>query len=221
MLSNILEYYTVNGPYVLAQFGRHFLITFYGVLFACLVGIPVGFFIARVKKLSNWVIGFANIIQTIPSLAMLSILMIGMGLGANTVIMAVFLYSLLPIIKNTYTGVITVDGNLIDVAKAMGMTRRQITINVTLPLALSVILAGARTALVVGVGVSAIGTLIGAGGLGDIITRGISVANGAPIIWAGALPTALMAIASDMGLAAIEKRVNPLSRIRHSDTDGI
>ncbi|EOH59463.1 hypothetical protein I587_00015 [Enterococcus mundtii ATCC 882] len=108
-LEQFIYYFQENGTYVFSQFLRHFLISIYGVLFAAIVGIPVGILISRKRKLANWVIRFTNIIQTIPSLAMVSILMIGLGLGVNVVIVTVFLYSLLPIIKNTYTGMIQVD----------------------------------------------------------------------------------------------------------------
>jgi glycine betaine/L-proline ABC superfamily ATP binding cassette transporter, permease protein len=138
--------------------------------------------------------------------------MIFMGLGVNTVIMAVFLYSLLPIIKNTYTGVKSVDENLVDVAKSMGMSKKQIIMKIELPLSMSIIMAGIRNALVMAVGVTAIGTFIGAGGLGDIITRGIKVSNGSAIIMAGALPTALMAVISDFLLQFVEKILDPMKR---------
>jgi len=182
------------------------------VIFASVVAIPIGFFIARRYRLSGIVISTANVIQTVPSLAMISILMIFMGLGVNTVIMAVFLYSLLPIIKNTYTGVKSVDENLIDVAKSMGMSKKQVIMKIELPLSMSIIMAGIRNALVMAVGVTAIGTFIGAGGLGDIITRGIKVSNGSAIIMAGALPTALMAVISDFLLQLVEKILDPMKR---------
>lgn len=210
MIAQLINYYTVNGSYVLDQFLRHFLISIYGVLFASIISIPIGFYIARRHTLSDLVISIANVIQTVPSLAMVSILMIFMGLGVNTVIVTVFLYSLLPIIKNTYTGVKNVDENLVDIAKSMGMTKMQIIFKLELPLSISVIIAGIRNALVMAIGVTAIGTFIGAGGLGDIITRGINVTNGSAIIIAGALPTALMAIISDFILQRIEKILDPI-----------
>jgi len=212
LAGQLINYYAVNGSYVLHQFFRHFLISIYGVIFASLVAIPIGFFIARRYALSGIVISTANVIQTVPSLAMISILMIFMGLGVNTVIMAVFLYSLLPIIKNTYTGVKSVDENLVDVAKSMGMSKKQIIMKIELPLSMSIIMAGIRNALVMAVGVTAIGTFIGAGGLGDIITRGIKVSNGSAIIMAGALPTALMAVISDFLLQFVEKILDPMKR---------
>lgn len=206
-------YFQENGSYIFAQFIRHFLISIYGVLFAAVVGIPVGIMISRRRKLANWVIRLANIIQTIPSLAMISILIIGLGLGVNVVIVTVFLYSLLPIIKNTYTGMIQVDKNILDVGKGMGMTARQRLFMVELPLSVSVIMAGIRNALVVAIGITAIGAFVGAGGLGDIIIRGTNATEGTSIILAGALPTALMAIITDWLLGILERRLDPASRI--------
>ena len=201
-------YFQENGSYIFAQFIRHFLISIYGVLFAAVVGIPVGIMISRRRKLANWVIRLANIIQTIPSLAMISILIIGLGLGVNVVIVTVFLYSLLPIIKNTYTGMIQVDKNILDVGKGMGMTARQRLFMVELPLSVSVIMAGIRNALVVAIGITAIGAFVGAGGLGDIIIRGTNATDGTSIILAGALPTAL----TDWLLGILERRLDPASR---------
>lgn len=212
-LEQLIFYFSENGMYVLSQFWRHFLISIYGVLFAALVGIPLGFIISKRGKLADWIIGIANVIQTIPSLALLSILMLGLGLGADTVIATVFLYSLLPIIKNTYTGVRNVDASLLDTGKGMGMTRMQLTMMVELPLSLSVIMAGIRNALVIGIGVTSIGTFIGAGGLGDIITRGVNATDGGAIILAGAIPTALMAIVTDLVLEYLEKRLDPSKRL--------
>lgn len=210
MIKQLIDYYTTNGMYVLEQFAKHFLISVYGVIFASLVAIPIGFVIARRCKLADIVISISNVIQTIPSLAMISILMIFMGLGVRTVIMAVFLYSLLPIIKNTYIGVKNVDENLTDIAKAMGMNRWQIITKIELPLSISIIMAGIRNALIIAIGITAIGTFIGAGGLGDIITRGINVTDGSAIIIAGALPTALMAVISDIILQKLEIVLDPV-----------
>ncbi|MBE9910383.1 MULTISPECIES: ABC transporter permease [Enterococcus] len=211
-LEQFIYYFQENGTYVFSQFLRHFLISIYGVLFAAIVGIPVGILISRKRKLANWVIRFTNIIQTIPSLAMVSILMIGLGLGVNVVIVTVFLYSLLPIIKNTYTGMIQVDKNILDVGKGMGMTASQRLFMVELPLSVSVIMAGIRNALVVAIGITAIGAFVGAGGLGDIIIRGTNATDGTSIILAGALPTAFMAIITDWVLGIIERRLDPAAK---------
>lgn len=208
----LFTYFIENASYIWMQCYRHFLISFYGVMLAAIVAIPIGILIARRVRLSQVVISLANIIQTIPSLATLSMIMVVLGLGSNTVIATVFLYSLLPIFKNTVTAINEVDENLLDVAKGMGMTKHQILFKVEIPLSLSVMMAGIRNAIVVAVGVTAIGTFIGAGGLGDIISRGINVTNGSAIIWAGAIPCALMAVLADYLLGKLEKR---LSRIKH------
>ncbi len=207
MIREILNYYSVNGAYVLQQIVRHFLMALYGVSLAALVSVPLGFYIARRDALSQWMLRLANLIQTVPALAMVSLLIVVVGLGPNTVVVAVFLYSILPILSNTHTGVRNVDENVLDVAKAMGMTHYQILFKVELPLAISMILGGVRNALVVAIGVAAVGTFIGAGGLGDIISRGLNVSNGSSIVWAGALPTAIMALLVDVVLGQVEKKL--------------
>lgn len=121
----LIYYFTHNGQYILGEFSRHFLISIYGVVLAAIVGIPIGIYISRHGVLGKWVVGIANVIQTIPSLALVSIMMLGMGLGVNTVIVTVFLYSLLPIIKNTDTGMRNVNPDLLDAGKGMGMTKMQ------------------------------------------------------------------------------------------------
>ncbi|MCP3740479.1 ABC transporter permease [Rossellomorea sp. BNER] len=211
-IQDVLYYYSQNGSYVWEQFYRHFLMSAYGVLFAAIVAIPVGILISRYHKLSPWVISLANIIQTIPALAMLAVLMLVMGLGTNTVVFSLFLYSLLPIIKNTYTGIRSVDHTLLDSGKAMGMTKFQVLRMVELPLAMSVIMAGLRTALVITIGIATIGTFIGAGGLGDIILRGTNATDGTAIILAGAIPTALMAVIADVVMGWLERRLSPTKK---------
>ncbi|MBU5669796.1 ABC transporter permease [Peptoniphilus sp. MSJ-1] len=208
-MNDVFLYYSENASYVFAQFVRHFLISLYGVIFAAIVAIPLGFFIARKGNLSKILIGIANVMQTIPSLAMLAILMFAIGTGPNTVVFAVFLYAILPILKNTVSGINSVTPALVDAAKGMGMTRFQLMTKVELPLAISIIMGGVRNALVLAIGVTAVGTFIGAGGLGDIITRGITVADGSAIIIAGAIPTALMAVVADFVLGIIENKLTP------------
>ncbi|MFR8926821.1 ABC transporter permease [Peptoniphilus senegalensis] len=208
-MSEVIMYYTQNASYVFEQFIRHFLISIYGVLFASILAIPLGFAVARKRKLSRLTISIANVMQTIPSLAMLAILMFLIGTGPNTVVFAVFLYAILPILKNTVSGINSVTPELVDAARGMGMTKLQLTTKVELPLAISIIMGGIRNALVLAIGVTAVGTFIGAGGLGDIITRGITVANGSPIIIAGAIPTALMAVLADFLLGIIENKLTP------------
>ncbi len=213
-IQDILTYYSQNGTYVWEQFFRHFLMSAYGVFFAAILSIPLGILIARYHRLSTWVISLANIIQTIPALAMLAMLMLVMGLGPNTVVFSLFLYSILPITKNTYTGIRSVDHSLTESGKAMGMTKFQVLRMVELPLALSVIMAGLRTALVISIGIATIGTFIGAGGLGDIILRGTNVQDGTAIILAGAIPTALMAVIADIVMAWLERSLSPIKKTK-------
>lgn len=207
-----IAYYRDNFGAVMSLFVEHFLISIYGVLIGAIVGIPIGIWIARHKKLVGPVIAIANIIQTVPAIALLAMLMLALGLGKTTVIVTVFLYSLLPIIKNTYTGIKSVEDHIIDAGKGMGMTKRQLLTMVELPLSLSVIIAGIRIALVIAIGVTAIGSFIGAPSLGDIIIRGTNATGGQSIILAGAIPTALMAILADILLGLIERRLDPLKR---------
>ncbi|ENY5687576.1 ABC transporter permease [Listeria monocytogenes] len=220
-LKQLIDYYQTNGSYVMEEFWRHFLMSAYGVIFAAIIAIPLGVYIARKKRLVGWVIQIANIIQTIPALAMLAVLMLIMGLGTNTVVLSLFLYSLLPILKNTYTGIRNVDGALLESGKAMGMTKWQVLRLIEMPLALSVIMAGIRNALVIAIGVAAIGTFVGAGGLGDIIVRGTNATNGTAIILAGAIPTAVMAILADVLLGWVERTLNPVKNKRKSLTEAL
>lgn len=219
VFSDLITYFTNNGSYVWEQFFRHFLMSAYGVLFAAIVGIPVGILIARYSRLSSVVLSLANVIQTIPALAMLAVLMLVMGLGTNTVVFALFLYSLLPIIKNTYTGIRNVDHTLIESGKAMGMTKWQILRMVEIPLSLSVIMAGLRTALVITIGIATIGTFIGAGGLGDIIMRGTNAQVGTAIILAGAIPTAFMAVIADVLMGWLERSLMPVKKKKQDSNE--
>ncbi|MBA5713951.1 ABC transporter permease [Bacillus subtilis] len=214
VLEQLMTYYAQNGSYVMDEFGRHFLMSAYGVLFAAVIGVPAGILIAHFRRLSAWVFAVTNVIQTIPALAMLAVLMLVMGLGANTVILSLFLYSLLPIIRNTYTGIISIEHAYLESGKAMGMTKFQVLRMVELPLALSVIMAGLRTALVIAIGITAIGTFVGAGGLGDMIVRGSNATNGTAIILAGAIPTAVMAVGADLLMAWLERALSPVKKKR-------
>lgn len=214
LFEQFIYYIQANGSYIFSQFWRHFLISIYGVLFASMIGIPLGIMIASHRKLSDWVIGFANVISTIPSLAMMSILMVALGLGINTVIVTVILYSLLPIIKNTYTGMINLNPDILDAAKGLGMSSSQRLRMVKIPLAFSVIMAGVRNALVLAIGIATIGAFIGAGGLGDIIIRGTNATDGGAIILAGAIPTALMAILVDVLLGWVQNKLYNSAAVR-------
>lgn len=221
LLQQLGEYYSTNFGYLMDLFLKHLLMSVYGVLFASIIGIPIGIFIARFSKLSWIVITIANIIQTVPVIAMLAILMLVIGLGPNTVVFTVFLYALLPIIKNTYTGIQGVDDNIKDAGKGMGMTSNQVLRMIELPLSLSVILGGIRIALVVAIGVVAVGSFIGAPTLGDIVIRGTNATDGTTFILAGAIPIALIAVIIDVVLRLLEKRLDPTQNTKRNKPQGI
>lgn len=181
---------------------------------AILVGIPLGILITRKPELSRWVLGFANVVQTLPSLALFGFLLPVplLGVGARTAIVALILYALLPIIRNTYTGIMGVNPAIREAGRGMGMTDQQLLLQVELPLALGVILAGVRLATVISVGVATIAAAIGAGGLGVFIFRGVAMVDN-QLILAGAIPAALLALLIDFILGWIERRLTPMGRI--------
>jgi osmoprotectant transport system permease protein len=176
---------------------------------ALAIGLPVGIALVRRLTLQRWVLGAANVVQTIPSLALFGFLIpvpwIG-GVGASTAIVALALYALLPILRNTCTGIAGVDTAVIESARGMGMTPRQVLWQVQLPLAAPVMLAGIRVATVISIGVTTIAAAIGAGGLGVFIFRGVAMVNN-QIILAGAIPAALLAVVADFGLGALQRSV--------------
>jgi osmoprotectant transport system permease protein len=181
------------------------------ILIAMLVGIPLGILITRWPKLNKPVLGGANVIQTIPSLALFGFLLPAPWIGARAdrlAILALTLYALLPLIRNTYTGIKGVDRAVVEAARGMGMTDRQILLQVELPLAMGVIIAGVRVAAVITIGLATIAAAIGAGGLGEFIFRGLAMVNN-QVILAGAIPAALMALLADTGLGWLEKRLAP------------
>lgn len=180
-------------------------------LIAAFVGIPLGAMIARWPKFNKPVLGAANIVQTIPSLALFGFLLPVPWLGDRAerlAILALTLYALLPLIRNTYTGIRGVDPAVVEAARAMGLTERQLLWQVQLPLATSVILSGLRIAVVISVGLATIAAAIGAGGLGELIFRGLAMVNN-QVILAGAVPAALMALLADFGLGWAEAHLRP------------
>jgi osmoprotectant transport system permease protein len=180
---------------------------------AVLVGVPAGILLTRKPRLREPVIGGANIIETIPSLALFGFLLPAPWLGARAdriAITALALYALLPIVRNTYVGITGVDPGVREAARGMGLTSRQLLWQVELPLSMSVILAGIRTATVLCIGIATIAAAIGAGGLGEFIFRGLAMVNDS-LILAGAIPAAILALAADLGLGWLEARLRPPS----------
>jgi osmoprotectant transport system permease protein len=188
---------------------EHLWLTASAMLFATAIALPFGIFLTRRESFARPILGIANILQTIPSLALFGLLLPVPFLGdraARLAIVALTSYALLPILRNTYAGIRSVDAALIDVANALGMTGWQRLTKVELPMAASVILAGLRTATVTCVGVATIAAAIGAGGLGELIFRGVASVDNR-LVLAGAIPAALLALCADGALGLIEKRV--------------
>ena len=188
---------------LLAQTLQHIGLTFISLIIAVIIGLPLGIFISRRKQFAGTILGIAGVMQTIPSIALLGFLIPVLGIGAKPAIVALFLYALLPIIRNTYTGITGVNADVREAAVAMGMSTAQVLTKVELPLAMPVILAGIRTATVINVGVATLASYIAAGGLGEFIFGGISL-NNTNMILAGAIPAALLAILFDQLLSLVQ-----------------
>jgi len=208
------QFLQANWRELLTLFQQHLVLVSVSTLIAVLIGIPTGVLLTRKQSLRTPVLGLANILQTIPSLALFGFLIplpfIG-GIGARTAIVALVLYALLPIIRNTVTGILGVDQTVREAAVAMGMTSGQILWQVELPLAMSVILTGVRVATVIAVGVTTIAAAVGAGGLGVYIFRGLRQSGDHNLLLAGAVPAALMALAADFLLGRLEKNFSVAS----------
>ncbi|HEY4208902.1 MAG TPA: ABC transporter permease/substrate-binding protein [Puia sp.] len=189
---------------LLQQTLQHIGLTFISLVIALVIGLPLGIYIARHHRAAGPVLAFAGVMQTIPSIALLGFMIPLLGIGPLPAIAALFLYALLPIIRNTYTGIEGVDPQVREAAVAMGMTRKQVLVKVELALAFPVIMAGIRTATVINVGVGTLAAYIAAGGLGEFIFGGIAL-NNTNMILAGAIPAALLAIVLDFLLSLLQK----------------
>lgn len=198
------QFVTEQHEKLLIQVVQHLGLTFLSLFLAIIIGVPLGILIARKRKLSGSVLGIAGILQTIPSIALLGFMIPAFGIGATPAIVALLIYALLPIIRNTYTGITEVDPAVTEAAKAMGMNRKQLLFKVELPLAMPVIIAGIRTAAVINVGVATLASFVAAGGLGEFIFGGISL-NSTNMILAGAIPAALLAVLLDQTIAVLQK----------------
>ncbi len=198
-----------NRAEILTLAVEHLTLVSAGMILAVGIGVPLGIVVTRHQLLGRLILGATNVVQTVPSLALFGFLipipLIG-GIGGRSAIVALFLYALLPIVRNTHAGLIGVDSAVIEAARGMGMTSWQILWQVQLPLALGVILAGIRVAVVTSVGIATIAAAIGAGGLGTYIFRGLSMVN-YQVILAGAIPVALIALLADGLLGWVERRL--------------
>ena len=219
----LVEFFSRNSSELTTLTLEHLFLVVVSTGIAILIGVPLGILLTRRPALSKPVLGFANIMQTVPSLALFGFLIplnvylfhvkIVGGIGARTAIVALVLYALLPIIRNTFTGISNVDPAIRDAGRGMGMTDRQLLLRVELPLALGVIIAGVRVATVICVGTATIAAAIDAGGLGRYIFRGLR-ANDNVLILAGAVPAALIAVAADLLLGYVERTIQFTSAVR-------
>jgi len=208
---NVWQFMSQNRTEVLELTFEHLKLVGISTFLAVLIGIPLGILITRWPILNKPILGGANIIQTIPSLALFGFLLPAPWIGARAdrlAILALALYALLPLIRNTYAGIQGVDRAIVEAGRGMGMTDRQLLFQVELPLSLGVIIAGVRVATVISVGLATIAAAIGAGGLGEYIFRGLAMVNN-QVILAGAIPAAAMALLADVSLGWIEKRLSP------------
>ena len=201
---SLFDFFTSHWDEVVSQTAEHLMLTMISMLIASIVGIVIGILITRAEQFASVTLGFVGVIQTIPSLALLGFLLPVVGIGTTPAIIALFLYALLPIVRNTYTGIKEIEPSVKEASVGMGMTSFQLLRFVELPLSFPIILAGIRTSAVINVGVATLCALIAAGGLGEFIFRGISL-NNTNMILAGAIPASLLAIALDVLLGLIQK----------------
>ncbi|PXW93034.1 osmoprotectant transport system permease protein [Streptohalobacillus salinus] len=198
-------YMLENSSELLALAGEHVMMVLYAIGFALLVGIPLGILAAKFKKAAPVILSLVNILQLIPSLAMLAILLIYFGLGNSTVVIGLFFYSLLPIVRNTYVGLKEVDASVTEAGRGIGMTPLQLLWKVEFPLSIPFLMAGLRVAAVIAVAVATIAPYIGGGGLGSEIVGGINLQNDVRL-YAGAIPAAALAILADFLLGIFERK---------------
>lgn len=205
-MNEFINYLANNWDTLLELTYQHILMVLLGLLLALIVGIPLGIISARNKRAASSILALANVIQVFPSLALLAVLMIFFGLGFKTVVIGLFLYSLLPIIRNTYVGLKEVDESITQAGKGLGMTAFQLLYMVQFPLSLPFLIAGIRIAAVIAIGVATLAPFIGGEGLGREIYAGINLRN-PNRIYAGAFIAAILAIIADFILGRAEKRL--------------
>jgi osmoprotectant transport system permease protein len=207
----LASFFAQHGDEILRATGEHVVLVLWAMVIATAVGVPLGILVTRRPWLSKPILGTANVAETIPSLALFGFLLPVPWLGDRAerlAVVALALYALLPIIRNTATGITGVDRAVREAARGMGMTDRQILFQVELPLSLSTVIAGIRVATVLTIGIATIAAAVGTGGLGEFIFRGLAMVNN-QLILAGAIPAALLALAADFGLSLLEKRLRP------------
>lgn len=206
----LFNYLTDHWKQIISLLFEHIQMTAIAVGFAILIGVPLGILISYVRKLDRPIIGIANVVQAIPSMALLGLAIPLLGIGVLPAVVMVIIYSLLPIIKNTYTGIASIDPQLVEAAKGIGLTKWQVLSKVKLPMSLPVIMAGVRISAVTAVGLMTMAAFIGAGGLGYLVFSGIRTVNNLQIL-AGAIPACILALIVDFLMGLVEKLVTPIS----------
>lgn len=206
-----------NFAALISKTGEHFLISMAALLLGVIVAVPVGVVITKKDKIANAVIAVASVLQTIPSLALLSIMVPIVGIGKKPAIIALFIYSLLPILRNTAIGMKSIDESLLDAAKGMGMTTNEVIFKVQLPLCAPVIMSGIRLSAIYVISWTAIASYIGAGGLGDFIFSGLNTFD-TGLILLGTVPVTVLALVTDLLLGKLERAVKPKMTSENSKT---
>ena len=203
----LIDFFASRWQTILKLTTEHLAIVSVAMLISICLGITVGILITRSKVAAGIILNFANIMMTIPSLALFSLLLPVLGLGKEPAIVGLVAYTQLPIIRNVYTGIMNINPSILEAARGMGLTERKILTRIKIPLAFPAMMAGVRTAVVMGIGIGAIASYIGAGGLGELIFQGISRSDDRMIL-AGTIIISLLAIAVDRILNAFQKRLN-------------
>ena len=202
------EFFANEGNTLLKLILEHIVLSLVSLGLGILVAVPLGIILSQFPKIANVVIGLASVLQTVPTLALLALMVPLLGVGAVPAIVALFIYSLLPILRNTYLGMSGVDPNLLDAAKGMGMSTGQVIQKVQFPMAVSVILAGIRLSAVYVIAWTTIASYIGGGGLGDFIFNGLQTYR-QDLIFGGTIPVIIIAIVMDFGFGFLEKKLTP------------
>lgn len=203
---NFITYFIGNWSHLLTLTIEHVVMVLTGLALSLIVGIPLGIICAKNERLAKVILAVANFIQVFPSIALLGIMMIVLGLGFKTVVVGLFLYSLLPIIRNTYIGLQEVDKSIEEAGRGVGMTAFQLLVKVQLPLAVPFLLAGIRVAAVIAIGVATLAPFVGGDGLGGDIMSGINSRN-TNKIYSGALVAALLSVFADWSLGKVQYRL--------------
>lgn len=207
-MNNFFHTVSSRSDLIIEAFLQHIYLSFVALALGVAIALPAGILIARYRRFAEPIIGVTAVLQTIPSLALFGILVPLIGIGSKTALIALIIYALLPIVRNTYTGLTSADESIIEAGRGMGMTPYQILRKIEFPIALPIIMAGIRTATVLTVGIATLATFVGAGGLGDVIYRGLQSYNNS-LVLAGALPVAFLAIMFDFLLKWVEKKLTP------------